>query len=171
MICGNVEDKLACERAPGNHPRCRAFDDDADRFVHWDNPDYRAPKTVDRATGKEKIRAAAAATGPDPRVGDQDPAPAPPEGRWSDEERELVRQALRRVCERHAGGGEFTSDEVWAELGATVRKGPGLTSVINQARHDGWLDSTGKKGRSQRARDDHDEGRELTLWYSLLPRR
>lgn len=168
--CGNVDGGVICERPERSHPRCTGFDPALDDFRNWVNPNYEPPKNTGREDAKATIRRAAAATAPDVRGDGSAPSSGPLTGRWSDEERALVRQALWTVCERHAGGGEFTSEEVWDELAGRVRMTHGLASIIKQAERDKWLGNTGKKGRSQRRRKDHDDGRELVLWYSLLKR-
>jgi hypothetical protein len=165
---------LVCDRR-GNHPVCSGFDPDGDDFeyVDWTNTDYVPPVTVPEKAAKGLLRGMAARVAPAP-------APTAPSGftaalegstragnAWDDHQKKLVDDAIRWVCEQHSGGGEFTTDAIWARLGGAVPVTKGLTARLQRARRDGLLDTTGKTTITERG-GENDHAQRLTIWYSLL---
>lgn len=169
--------QIVCENtAPlSHHPLCTGFDhaDLMAEWVDWPNPDYVPPVKLPRSSAQSRLKALAG------RIPDQETLPdragfsaglrgsAKAAGRWDDAQKRRVMAAIDAVAKRHAGGGEFTSDEIWAELDGAVPVTKGLTALLMRARKNGVLDSTGHTEISRRG-GDHDHGQRLTRWYSLL---
>lgn len=83
--------------------------------------------------------------------------------RWTLEELDAVDRAIEQVARRLE---LFTSDDVWAELGAEFPVTKGLASRLNRARRLGTITNTGET-RIARRGGDHDKGQRLSLWRSL----
>lgn len=174
--CGNPhpENLSACEIKVLNHRTCTGWATSRNEYVDWENSEYRAPEPkLSKKASRERIKTLAA------KVPQKAPGPAQSgfaaglEGSesaarvWDDDQKALVDAAILAVCRRHAGGQEFTTDEIWDELAGAVPVTKGLTSRLRRAQNLGHLDSTGKTKISERG-GHHDHGQRLTLWYSLI---
>lgn len=163
--------EVVCDNSAANHAECSGWDPAAEGYIDWPNPDYTASKAV-KGKPTERLRAMAARTAPAPRAGELTGFPAGVEGseraatRWTDEQVALVDQAICAVALRHRRGGEFTSDEIWAELNGAVPVTKGLTARLMRAQRQGLIDTTGKFAISERG-GHHDHGQRLSIWYSL----
>jgi hypothetical protein len=167
---------VLCDSRTPNHPECSGWDDVLDSFIDWPNPDHIPSRKLapSRTTRKERLQTVAARTEAAPRVqevtsgfpaglaGSQSAARA-----WTEQERQAVDDAIRTVAQRHAGGGEFTSDAVWELLDGAVPVTKGLTARLMVASRAGLIDTTGKFEISQRG-GHHDHGQRLSVWYSLI---
>lgn len=85
-------------------------------------------------------------------------------GRWTDSERGAVRDAIRRLAESRP---QFTSDDVWRELGDHFPVTKGLASMFNAAARHGWIEATSSTVVTRRG-GDHDHAQRLVVWRSLL---
>lgn len=167
---------IRCDQR-GSHPLCSGFDttDPFAEYMDWPNPGYVPPVKVSRVAVKSHLAAVAAQVPPAPPKPVRDGFPAGLEGSerageaWDEAQKKLVDDAIAAVARAHAGGGEFTSDEIWEHLAGAVPVTKGLTARLMMAKRRGLLDSTGKTGISERG-GHHDHGQRLTLWYSLLTR-
>ena len=165
---------IKCTTSHENHEWCSGWDPEVECMVDTPNPQYVEPKTV---SGGEKVAVGALEAMAGRVEGDPTnegfqaglEASERSAATWTDEQREIVREALYTVCLDHAGGGEFTTEAVWIKLAGSVPRTKGMTAVLAKAKHDGWLDSTGKTDIASRG-GEGDHGQRLTLWYSLLMR-
>jgi hypothetical protein len=168
----HLDTEVVCSNRQTNHRYCLAWCDAEFGIVETPNPDYVAPKVVTGGEGaaQSALEGMRGRVAPDPT---SDGFPAGLEASeasaatWTDQQKAQVRTAIRIVCERHAGGGEFTTDDIWAQLAGKVPVTKGMTAMLNRANKDGWLDNTGKTRIAERG-GKHDHGQRLTIWYSLM---
>lgn len=164
------ERRFRCELPPTNHPTCTGYDEQLGDYQDWSNLAYHPPQPkLNVGQTKTKLAAMAAQVRPEPTTG----FPAALAGseraaeRWTERQRALVDAAIHAVATRHRRGGEFTTDDIWAELAGSVPVTKGITGRLIAAKHAGILDSTGKRTVSKRG-GDHDHAQTLLIWYSLV---
>ena len=160
--------EISCDLDGGNHRLCTGLDPSTHLFVDWSNPDYREPPPkVDKQKTATRMREIRSRVEPATRA-EGFAAGVEASGRsagvWTQEEKDLVFEAIRKVAIEHE---EFTTDQVWEELGGRVPITKGMTSMLMLASRRGILDSTGKTTTSTRG-GQHDHGQRLTIWYSLI---
>lgn len=80
--------------------------------------------------------------------------------RWTPLEAAQVDLAIAEVARK---GEPFTTDEVWAHLGAAFPVSKGMAARLNSAVRRGLIHSTGET-RTSRRTGDHDHGQRLTVW-------
>jgi hypothetical protein len=158
--CGNkhVDQGVSCvcDKTSRNHQLCSGWSDRVEGYVDWPNPDYQPPSSAGESATKATVSAIAK------RVN----GAAEPARGWSTGERLLVESAITQVAEQRD---EFTVDHVWMVLGDQVPKTTGMAALLKQASSKGYVEATEKYADSRRAdRDDHDQGRRLRVWKSLM---
>lgn len=84
--------------------------------------------------------------------------------RWTPEQAARVDAAIEAVARRLP---EFTSDDVWAELGDGFPVTKGMASRLTAAKNRGVIAATGEV-RTARRGGDHDHGQRLSLWRSRI---
>jgi hypothetical protein len=152
-----------CDKTTPNHKLCSGWSDHAGGFIDWENPSYEQPVTTDKASAKETLRnLAEKVSGHDAaREGSEKAAKG-----WSTAQRLLVESAITQAAQENA---EFTTDQVWAILGDRVPKTAGMAAMLSAAAKNGFISLTERYADSQRAdRADHDQGRRLRVWRSLM---
>lgn len=80
--------------------------------------------------------------------------------RWTPLESAQVDLAIAEVARK---GEPFTTDEVWAHLGAAFPVSKGMAARLNAAVRRGIITNTGEIRTSSRT-GDHDHGQRLTVW-------
>jgi hypothetical protein len=161
-----------CEITRPNHPECTGWCSACEEYVDWPNPDHVPSKKLG-AKPTEKLREMAGRVVAAPTVAELEGFPAGEAASlrsasaWTEEQKDLVDAAIRAVAQAHAGGGEFTSDAIWAHLDGAVPVTKGLTARLMRMSRQRIIDSTGKTEISERG-GHHDHGQRLTVWYSLL---
>ena len=172
-LCGQAHPNIAalrCELRAGNHPECTGFDQNRDDFVDWANPGYTAkPHSLGRQATREKLASIAGQVAPVTTSGfvKAERGGTHAAEYWTDAQKTQVDEAIRAVAERHRGGGEFTTDDVWAHLAGAVPVTKGMTARLMVAVNHRIIDTTGNTVVSQRG-GNHDHGQRLSVWYSLL---
>jgi hypothetical protein len=163
---------VRCDSITPNHPECSGWDAAVEDYIDWSNPEHVPPKKV-HGPQRDRLREMAGRTEKAALAEHEDgfsageAASTVAAGRWTPEQIAQVDEAIRTVAEKNAGGGEFTSDAIWAELAGGVPVTKGLTARLMHASRRRILDSTGKTAITER-RGHHDHGQRLTIWYSLL---
>jgi hypothetical protein len=159
--CGNTapDDRLVvCDRPKGMHRLCSGFSEELDSYIDWANPAYEDAKVGSKGAADAVVRAAAS------RVTGVEGAELAA-GRWSEVERVLVLDAIRKLAEERES---FTADDVWAELGDTVPMTSGLAAMFRRAVGQGIIEPTERYADSSRTgRADNDSGRRLRVWRGL----
>lgn len=93
--------------------------------------------------------------------------------RWTPEESARVDEAIRTVARdatnlggrtANLGVGEFTTAEVWAELGEGFPVTKGIAAKMTAAKRDGVIENTGRTTYNDHPRHDHAHGQRLTVW-------
>jgi hypothetical protein len=172
-LCGQAhpgDPAIRCELRPGNHPECTGFNRTIADFVDWVNPGYVAkPSKAGRQATQEKLAAVARQVAPVTTSGFTKGVQGSTRAaeRWSEAQKVQVDLAIRAVAERHRRGGEFTTDDVWAQLAGAVPVTKGMTARLMVAVNHRIIDTTGKTVVSRRG-GNHDHGQRLSVWYSLL---
>jgi hypothetical protein len=171
--CGNTDAGRVCTRPAVNHPLCTGINPATGEFENWPNPDYVEPTATRDPKGVREVKAKVlAATAPDERRGRFEEgmaASARSADRWTDAEKAIVVHEVYALCQAKAGGGEFTTGDVWARLEGRVPFTKGIASVMRTAQKNGWCELTGKSTTSTRT-DEHGHGQTLKIWYSCLER-
>lgn len=150
-----------CSKSTPNHASCTGWSARAEEFVDWPNPEYTAPKTVTSGSPKTSLTAMAN------RINGAGKDEAD-EGKssWTNAQRMLVQSAITQVAEARD---EFTTDDVWAVLGKSVPKTPGMAAMLAKASRQGFIEATERYADSRRSdRADHDAGRRLRVWRSHM---
>jgi len=80
--------------------------------------------------------------------------------KWTPLEAAQVDLAIAEVARK---GEPFTTDEVWAHLGAAFPVGKGMAARLNAAVRRGIITNTGEIRTSSRT-GEHDHGQRLTVW-------
>lgn len=172
MGCGSryeSDPTIRCENPASNHVVCQAFDPEQWVYLHWDCPTYEPPSQPEsKDGGREKARQIAARTEPPMTMmesvrkaarGSNGPSP-----RWTDEQRAQVTQTIMRLAHSRQA---FTADDIWSEC-PEVPPGPGIHALLTRAVQERLL-AKGDFADSQRDdRSDHDRGRRLRVWRSLV---
>lgn len=153
------EQGVVCDKTATNHRNCSGWSDRAGGFVDWLNPSWTpsAAKT-DLKSAEGGLRAMAAKLGG--MAGSERAAKS-----WTPAEQLMVEAAITEAAEKN---GEFTTDAVWAILGDRVAKTAGMAAMLKRAEGKGFISKTDKTSDSTRERDDHDAGRRLVVWRSLM---
>lgn len=165
-----TEPEVRCTITADNHPECTGWSPSIGNYVDWPNPDH-VPSRAIRGKPTSKLREMAGRVASAPRVTDGFQAGL--EGsqraatRWTDMQKDLVDRAIRAVAVAHAGGAEFTADEVWDQLDGAVPVTKGLTARLIRAEHRHLILNTGKTEISHRG-GHHDHGQRLAIWCSLV---
>jgi hypothetical protein len=160
--CGNRHPEkpaTTCDKAASNHRFCTGWCDQTGGFVDWPNPGWTpAAAKTDLKSAESGLRAMAAKLGG--AEGSERAAKS-----WSDAEQLVVEAAITEAAEKHS---EFTADAVWAVLGDRVKKTAGMAAMLKRVERKGFISKTDKTADSTRERGDHDAGRRLTVWKSLM---
>lgn len=148
-----------CDKTAPNHHSCSGWSERAGGYVDWKNPGWTptAPKR-DLKSAESGLRAMAAKLGG--MEGSERAAKS-----WSPAEQLVVEAAITEAAEHHA---EFTTDAVWALLGERVPKTAGMAAMLKRAEGKGFIAKTDRYADSTRERGDHDAGRRLVVWRSLM---
>jgi hypothetical protein len=171
MGCGSYSpsnEQLRCENEAPNHVVCSSFDAEQFVHVHWDCPTYEPPPPSEtKAGGREKARAIASRTRPAEtlmasvraaaRGSDQATA------RWTPEEKAQISETIVRLAHSQTA---LTADDIWNAC-PEVAPGPGIHALLTTAVRDRIL-TKGDFADSHRDRADHDRGRRLRVWRSLV---
>jgi hypothetical protein len=160
---------ISCENPAPNHVVCTAFDPEQWTHLHWDNPTYEPPPEPEsKAGGREKARKVAARTEPPWTMMDTVRKTATgldsSSTRWTDEQRAQVTETIIRLAYSRRA---ITADDIWAAC-PEVPPGPGVHALLTRAVQEKLL-TKGDFADSQRNdRADHDRGRRLRVWRSLV---
>lgn len=171
MGCGSYQQqdgRLRCENDSGNHAVCVAFDDVQFVHIHWDCPTYEPPPPSEsRASGREKARGIAARTQPAETLMSSVRAAAKGSeqatARWTPDEKSQIAETIMRLAYSQSA---LTADDIWAAC-PEVAPGPGIHALLTTAVRERLL-AKGDFADSQRDRADHDHGRRLRVWRSLV---
>lgn len=151
---------LRCDKTSANHKHCSGWSAASAQHVDWPNPDWEPPKAQESPQAESKVRKLAAKM--NGRHAGAEGAERAAQS-WTPAERLLVEAAITCVAEKH---GEFTTDQVWAELGDRVPMNSGMSAMLKAAARKGLIESTDRYADSARERSDHDQGRRLRVWKS-----
>lgn len=172
MGCGSryeLDPTMRCESTTLNHVVCHAFDPGEWAYVHWDCPTYEPPpESETKASGREKAhKMAERAERPTTMLEAVRQAARGPNGsskRWTPEERAQVAETIIRLAYSQQA---LTADDIWAAC-PEVAPGPGIHALLTRAVQEKIL-TKGDFADSQRDdRSDHDRGRRLRVWRSLV---
>lgn len=153
------EGDAVCDKTAPNHHSCSGWSNRVGGYVDWFNPSWTPPATKsDLKSAESGLRAMAAKLGG--AEGSERAAKT-----WTPAEQLVVESAITEAAERHA---EFTTDAVWAVLGDRVPKTAGMAAMLRRAEGKGFIAKTDRYADSTRERDDHDAGRRLVVWKSLM---
>lgn len=83
--------------------------------------------------------------------------------RWSAEEAAQVERAIEDVA-RRTGGADFTTADVWDELGDGFPVTKGIASKMTAAARAGLIVNTGRHTFNDHPHHDHAHGQRLTVW-------
>jgi len=153
---------LRCDKTRPNHKSCSGWSAMRGQHVDWPNPSYEPPKAVESPVAVSKVRALAAKM--NSRQAGAEGAERAAQS-WTAAQRLLVESAITEVAERHA---EFTADQVWSVLGDRVPMTSGMAAMFKAAARAGLIEATDRYADSERERGDHDQGRRLRVWKSLM---
>ena len=172
MGCGSryeADPTIRCENSAPNHVVCHAFDPGQWAYLHWDCPTYEpGPESETKTGGREKAR----------RIAERSERPTTlleavrqaargsngSSRRWTDEERSQVTETIIRLAYSRKA---LTADDIWAAC-PEVAPGPGIHALLTRAVQEKLL-AKGDFADSQRNdRSDHDRGRRLRVWRSLV---
>lgn len=159
----DVGEVLFCDKPPGNHRRCSGWSDRAGGYVDWDNPAYTAPKVAQdapKAASRLQVMAGRVSGAQAGKEGSERAAAS-----WTPAQRQTVESVITEVATRQD---EFTTDDLWGALGLTVPKTAGMAAMLRQATSKGFIEPTERYADSTRERGDHDHGRRLRVWRSLM---
>jgi hypothetical protein len=164
--CGQTSERdgetLRCDKTRPNHKSCSGWSAVRSQHVDWPNPSYEPPKVVESPVAVSKVRALAAKM--NSRQAGAEGAERAAQS-WTPVQRLLVESAITEVAEQHA---EFTTDQVWSVLGDRVPMTSGMSAMCKAAARKGLIEATDRYADSERERADHDQGRRLRVWKSLL---
>lgn len=151
---------LRCDKTSANHKHCSGWSATRMGHVDWPNSNWEPPKAQESPQAESRVRGLAAKM--NGRHAGAEGAERAAQS-WTPTERLLVESAVAHVAEKHA---EFTTDEVWAELGDRVPKSAGMAAMLKAAVRKGLIEPTDRYADSSRERADHDQGRRLRVWKS-----
>lgn len=173
-VCGVTHPQrpdLRCEQPTGNHPAHFAFDRTIWAHISWPNEEYVEPESSRSRPRDERQRQLNEIVA---RVRERDRASgfgaglgasqSSAEGRWTEGDRALVLDAVRRVATRQE---TFTTDEVWGLLDGAVPVTKGMTAMLTEAKRRGWIESTDTTTIARRG-GEHDHAQRLTVWRSKI---
>jgi hypothetical protein len=169
--CGShhpTDGRWRCENTALNHALCTAFDDSQFVHIHWECPSYEPPPPSEsKASGREKTRSIASRTRPAETLMSSIRATArgseQATARWTEDEKaQIIETIIRLAYSRPA----MTADDIWAAC-PEVAPGPGIHALLTRAVREKIV-AKGDFADSQRERTDHDAGRRLRVWRSLV---
>jgi hypothetical protein len=170
--CAAHSSGATCDIKTPNHRLCTGRGPDR-AYVDWSNADYIAPVKKSRAKASKELLSVAGRVAKPTRATDAPQEPlegfaAGLEGseraatRWDEHQKALVDDAIIIVASKRAGGGTFTTDDVWAQLNGAVPVTKGMTGRLTAAE----IENTKQTVISDRG-GEHDHGQRLTVWRSL----
>lgn len=159
--CGNrhpEKEIVECNRPENpSHPQCSGWDEETGDYIDYPNPRYVESKTGDLDEARNTVRELASKKTGTPPEEIKRP--------WTKGEQAIVRAAIIALAMEQ---NTFTADDVWGLVGEDAPKSNGLTSLLNEAHRDRYIEPTEDYANSQRRdRSDHDSGRRLRVWRSL----
>lgn len=148
------------------HRLCAGWSFGESEYIDWPNQENLDSKRRSPAEARATVRTVASRASAHQKAVEGSQAAA--ESRWSETERLLVKAAIYALAEERDS---FTADDVWAVLADSVPTTPGLAAMLRAATSEGIIEPTDQHVRSRREdRADHDHGRHLRVWRSLLRR-
>lgn len=159
---------VMCDNARRNHMVCAGFDPAAFETVHWDSPHHQPPPPAEtREGGRQRAQDIAARTRPAltvmQAVREAARGSERATRRWSAEEKARIVETIIALAQAQP---EIIADDIWAAC-PDVQPGPGIHAVLTGAVREGLL-AKGGFAESRRDRADHDHGRRLRVWKSLV---
>lgn len=155
-------DVLRCDKTGASHKHCSGWSSALGQHVDWPNPGWEPPKARQSPKAESRVRELAEKMNGRHAGAEGSERAA---RSWTPTQRLLVEAAIAETAERHA---EFTTDQIWAALGDRVPMTSGMAAMLQAARKKGLVEPTDRYADSARERADHDQGRRLRVWKSLM---